>query len=247
MTPSGDRLPRPAATTSSALPAAVPLGRALAVWVIAWSFGGVVLGQVVLSLAGTPAGERVGTVTLAVLAASSWACFGAGIIWLSRSASLPAGVLIGWGFRPADLLGIPAGIVAQVIGIPLLYLPLRAAWPDTFAPERLEETATELVDAAAGWRIVLLVLVVVVGAPIVEEVVYRGVLQRAAVARLGGVAGWLAASAFFGLIHLRPVELPGLALAGAVFGVFAWRTGRLGGAVFAHVAFNASGLIPLIV
>ncbi|MEY2974319.1 MAG: hypothetical protein RIR49_739 [Actinomycetota bacterium] len=234
-------------TSADATPVPAPLGRVLAVWVIAWSFGGVVLGQVVLALSGTGAGERIGTVTLAALAATSWACFGVGVVWLSRSVGGRVADLIAWRFRPADLLGIPAGIVAQVVAIPVLYLPLRAVWSDTFAPERLEETATDLVDAAVGWRIVLLVLVVVVGAPIVEEVVYRGVLQRAAVARFGGVAGWLGASLFFGLIHLRPVELPGLALAGLVFGVFAWRTGRLGGSVLAHVAFNATGLIPLLV
>jgi hypothetical protein len=215
------------------------------VWVIAWSAGGVLLGQIVLALSGTPAGERIGTVALAALASSSWACFGVGLVWLSRSAQVPAGELIGWSFRPADLLGIPAGIAAQVVAVPLLYLPLRAIWPESFSPERLEETAAELVDAAAGWRIVLLVAVVAVGAPVVEEIVYRGILQRAAVARFGGVVGWLGASAFFGLIHLRPIELPGLVLAGAVFGAFAWRTGRLGGAVLAHVAFNATGLLSL--
>lgn len=224
---------------------AVPLGRALAVWVIAWSFGGVVLAQIVLSLSGTPTGERIGTVTLAVVAAASWTCFGVGVAWLARSADVPPGALIGWSFRRGDLLAVPAGVVAQLVLIPLLYLPLRAVWPATFSPERLEETASELVDAATGWRIVLLVVVVTVGAPVVEEIVYRGVLQRAAIARLGGVVGWLAASAFFALIHLRPVELPGLAVAGAVFGVFAWRTGRLGGAVLAHMAFNATGLLSL--
>lgn len=214
-------------------------------WVIAWSAGGVLLGQIVISLSGTAAGERIGTITLAALAASTWTCFGVGLVWLSRLAQLPAGTLIGWSFRPSDLLGIPAGIAAQMAAIPLLYLPLRAIWPEPFSSERLEETAAELVDAAAGWRIVVLVAVVAVGAPVVEEIVYRGILQRAAVARFGGVVGWLGASAFFGLIHLRPVELPGLALAGAVFGAFAWRTGRLGGAVLAHVAFNATGLLSL--
>jgi uncharacterized protein len=226
-------------------PPAIPLGRAMAVWVIAWSFGGVVLAQIVLSLAGTPAGERIGTVTLAAVAASSWACFGVGIAWLARSAQVSPGALIGWSFRRGDLLAVPAGIVAQLVLIPLLYLPLRAVWPATFSPDRLEETASELVDAAVGWRIVLLIVVVTVGAPVVEEIVYRGVLQRAATARLGGVVGWLGASVFFALIHLRPVELPGLAVAGAVFGVFAWRTDRLGGAVLAHMAFNATGLVSL--
>ena len=46
----------------------------------------------------------------------------------------------------------------------------------------------------------------------------------------------------FALIHFRPVEYPGLFVAGLVFGVCAWRTGRIGMSVAAHVAFNATGL-----
>ena len=58
--------------------------------------------------------------------------------------------------------------------MPLVYVPLRAWWPETFSDDRLEETARDLVDRADGAAVVVLVLVVVVGAPIVEELVYRG-------------------------------------------------------------------------
>ena len=61
--------------------------------------------------------------------------------------------------------------------MPLVYVPLRAWWPDTFSDDRLEETARDLVDRADGAAVVVLVLVVVIGAPIVEELVYRGLLQ----------------------------------------------------------------------
>ena len=110
----------------------------------------------------------------------------------------------------------------------------------------LEETAKELVDSAGGWKTVLLVLVVVVGAPLVEELVYRGLLQRSASARLGAVGGLFAASIFFGLIHLRPVELPGLAVAGLVFGIMLLRTGRLGASIITHASFNATGIFALL-
>lgn len=212
---------------------------------MSWSFGGVVLGQIVLSVAGQRADDPLSTVTLAALAATSWLAMVAGVMFAAGGpAALPE--TVGLKFRLRDLWAMPLGVLTQLVLVPLLYMPLRAMWPDTFESGRLEETARDLVDAAGGWRTVLLVGVVAVGAPLVEELVYRGMLQRAAVARFGPVVGWISVSLFFAAIHLRPVELPGLALAGAMFGLIALRTGRIGGAALAHAAFNATGLLSLI-
>ena len=49
---------------------------------------------------------------------------------------------------------------------------------DVFDDEALTETAKDLIDRADGGLIVVLFLLVVIGAPVVEEVVYRGLLQR---------------------------------------------------------------------
>ncbi|MDA2945437.1 MAG: CPBP family intramembrane metalloprotease [Actinomycetota bacterium] len=224
---------------------AIPLGRALAVWAIAWSFGGVVLGQIVLSIAGVEVGATISTETLAALAVVSWVTMLIGVAFASGGArqSLTA---VSLRFSTSDLVWLPVGVIAQLVAVPVVYLPLRAIWPDNFDPARLEETARDLVDAAGGFRTLLLVMVVAVGAPLVEEIVYRGMIQRSAVIRFGPVTGWIGGSLFFAAIHLRPVEFPGLAVAGAVFGIIALRTGRIGGAVVAHAAFNATGLLTLI-
>lgn len=145
--------------------------------------------------------------------------------------------------RPIDLIGMPIGIVAQLVLIPALYLPLRELWPDTFDDAALSETAEELVDRADGAMIVVLFLLVVFGAPIVEEIVYRGLLQRPL---LRYFPPWMVVTGValvFALVHFRPVEYPGLFVAGLVFGLLAWRTGRVGAAVAAHVGFNATGLV----
>ena len=126
--------------------------------------------------------------------------------------------------------------------IPAIYIPLRAVWPDVFDDDALTETAKDLVDRADGGLIVVLFVLVVVGAPFVEEVVYRGLLQRPLLDRLPAVPVVIGVAAVFALIHFRPVEYPGLFAAGLVFGVCAWRTGRIGMAIAAHVAFNATGL-----
>ena len=90
---------------------------------------------------------------------------------------------------------------------------------------------------------VLLVLMVCVGAPIVEELVYRGLLQGSFAARFNQLAAWVAASAWFALVHLRPVEYPGVFVFGLVAGACLLVTRRLGMSMATHVAFNATGVL----
>jgi membrane protease YdiL (CAAX protease family) len=224
--------------------ATVPLGQALALWSLGWSIGGIVLGGAIYAVAPTDGGT--GTVTLAVMAVTSWTCLIASLWAAGRLQRVGFRALVAFRIRWIDLVGIPVGVATQVVLVPLIYVPLRSIWPESFDNSALEETARELVDSAGGWRTVLLVLVVVVGAPVVEEMVYRGLLQRSATAKFGSIGGLIAASVFFGAIHLRPVELPGLTAAGLVFGYMLLRTGRLGSAIMTHAAFNATGVFALL-
>ena len=141
-----------------------------------------------------------------------------------------------------DLLAVPAGVIGQVVLLPALYWPLQQIWPDTFAQDELEARARELTDAASGGTAVLLVVVVAVGAPVFEELVYRGLLQRSLVDSVGRWPGLIAAAAWFAAIHLAPIEFPGLFLAGLIFGGALHLSGRLGPAMLAHFGFNAAGL-----
>ncbi len=77
----------------------------------------------------------------------------------------------------------------------------------------------------------------------VEELVYRGLLQGAVVRRINDAVAVVVVAAFFALIHFRWVEFPGLFVFGLILGVCALRTGRLGMGIFAHMAFNATGLM----
>ena len=83
---------------------------------------------------------------------------------------------------------------------------------------------------------------VAIGAPIFEELVYRGLLQRSLCATVGKWLGLVAAAAWFSLVHLAPVEYPGLFVAGLVFGAGLVLTDRLGPSILAHIAFNVTGL-----
>jgi membrane protease YdiL (CAAX protease family) len=88
--------------------------------------------------------------------------------------------------------------------------------------------------------------VTVVGAPLAEEVFFRGFVQRAAVARIGRVAGIIGTAALFGLVHYQLEQLVALVVFGVVLGVLADRTGRLGPSIITHMAFNATTVVNLL-
>lgn len=156
----------------------------------------------------------------------------------------------GWAFRPVDIaLGIAVGIGAQVIivpGVALLLRPLLGK-PEVSGPVR------ELVDQASAPALVGLFLVAVVGAPLVEELFFRGLLVRSIVKRWGPAAAVVGSAVFFGLAHPNDVPVKaqimicaalaclGLALAG-----LAVKTGRLGPAIVAHATFNLISLVVAI-
>lgn len=150
-------------------------------------------------------------------------------------------------FRAVDLVGLPIGVAGQLVLVPLVYWPLSSLFPDTFDASKVEERANDLWDRASGWWVLVLVLVVAVGAPLVEEFVYRGVIQQALEGRVHDVLAVVSSGAFFAAIHLQPVEFPGLFAIGVVFGLCWQRTGRLACPILAHMAFNASGLLLVAV
>jgi uncharacterized protein len=139
--------------------------------------------------------------------------------------------------RASDVpIGLVAGAVTQALLVPLLYVPIFRLLGDDLD---VSGPARSLTDRATGVGVVLLVLVVAIGAPVVEELFFRGLLLRALERRLGPApALWLSA-VLFGLSHFQLLQLPALVLFGLVAGLLAQRRGRLGPAVCAHLAFNA--------
>jgi uncharacterized protein len=216
---------------------------ALLTWLAAW-----LLGQIVALVVYTAGGyEDLDDVPIWVLFVSQllvWGIFIAGMVFASRregTGQFRADYQVR--ARAVDLLGVPIGVLTQLVLVPLVYLPLETLWEDVFTEERLTENAKDLVDRASGGSMVLLVVMVCVGAPLVEELVYRGLLQGSFAARVNHVPALFAASALFALVHFRPVEYPGLFVIGLVCGACALVTGRLGMAIACHIGFNVTGLL----
>jgi membrane protease YdiL (CAAX protease family) len=142
-------------------------------------------------------------------------------------------------------VGLAAGLVTQLVLVPLLYAP--ALWLTDIDADELSKEAQELTDKATDpVGVLLLVLIVVVLAPLIEEIFFRGLFQRAALRRYGSVLAIVLPAVVFGAVHLQPLQFPALVLFGLVAGLLVARSDRLGPAVWAHVGFNAIAVVSLL-
>jgi len=78
-------------------------------------------------------------------------------------------------------------------------------------------------------------------AAVVEEVAFRGVLQRWLVGRMAPAVAVPAQAALFAAWHLQPGQLLSTALYGLVLGALTVHRGGLWPAVVAHLVLNAAG------
>jgi len=142
--------------------------------------------------------------------------------------------------RPVDLLW---GLVTLGAGLAASYAVLAA-----FAHTSFQGTNTQILTQQKGDQtgFVVVSLVVSLGAPLFEEVFFRGYLLCALRARFGGHgAVWLQA-ALFSLAHLgeSSTTLGNVSVVLAVFGFgvvlgyAAYMTGRLAPGMIAHSLFN---------
>lgn len=141
-------------------------------------------------------------------------------------------------------VGLAIGVACQLVLVPLVTLPI-FIFTDT-DQEALEAPARELTDKAQGPGVLVLVLVVVIAAPVAEEVFFRGMLQRTLARHLPIWPAMLITSVLFGISHFQALQLPALAAFGLVLSVLAQRTGRLGRSIWAHVGFNATTVVALL-
>lgn len=149
-------------------------------------------------------------------------------------------------FRVVDLVGVPLGFFCQFVVVTAVTWPLQKMWPDSFSSDEVSKRATDLTNTAPGMWKLLLILIVVVGAPLVEEIVYRQVVQQDLVQRWGKAVGIAVTAAVFAAVHMQLVEFAGLFAFALVLGVVRQRTGRLGTSIVTHMAFNAAGLLMVL-
>jgi membrane protease YdiL (CAAX protease family) len=155
--------------------------------------------------------------------------------------------------EPADGVSIFFGIALQVI-IAVLFFPLAVL----LEPEGTNQAISELIPnvSGTGERAVLVVSIAFL-APIVEEIMFRGLLWRVLEQRRGPRAALFGTALVFALFHLLGIGtedplrsaallVPQLFVVGLVLGRQVQRRGRLGVAIFTHAGFNLVAVLALL-
>ncbi len=121
------------------------------------------------------------------------------------------------------------GAVGLYVLVSLGLALLPESWMEEYGKAMRLSTETGLIPALA----------VVVGAPLAEELVFRGVIQS----RLErAMPVWIAVvlqAVLFGFIHGTPVQIGYAFLMGLLFGYIRYRAGSILPTIAAHAAFNA--------
>jgi membrane protease YdiL (CAAX protease family) len=158
-----------------------------------------------------------------------------------------------FGFRArwSDIgLGLAVALVVQLLVLPAIGFLLQ---PLLGEPE-VSEPVREMIEDSQGVAYVGLLLSVAVGAPIVEELFFRGLLLRSLQRRLGNAFAIGLSAVAFGLAHGSTLGVNAVILVmvslmvfGAVLAGLALRTGRLGPGIVAHAMFNLFTVVYLTV
>jgi uncharacterized protein len=173
-----------------------------------------------------------------------WVGFVGAVVVASRlngTRSLAADYGLSWPRLKDWWLGFLGGWVGRIIPVIVLVCIVLAGsgfgTPNAASPKILGITPS----STAGW--VILIVLPVIGAPLVEELFFRGLVQGAFTRRIGPTPALFVTAIIFSFAHilnegiLAPIVLFPMAL---VLGYLRLRTGRLAAGMVAHAFFNAS-------
>ncbi|NLN45883.1 MAG: CPBP family intramembrane metalloprotease [Clostridiaceae bacterium] len=134
----------------------------------------------------------------------------------------------------ALVLGIPAAVMLLSLNNVVVYLMAKTGW-------KLPVTILPVDYAATGLASVLLLLLVSALLPaILEELMFRGVLQGSMLHAGGRMSAILLTSAAFAVFHCDPLFLVAPFGAGLILGYLRLHTDNLLPCIAAHFALNAS-------
>lgn len=86
-------------------------------------------------------------------------------------------------------------------------------------------------------------IAIAVAAPLIEELLFRGLLQKSFAHKMPVGAAILLSAFLFSLVHMQPYAMPALMSLGAAFGYIYHKTGSLRMTILLHMINNALALI----
>ena len=91
------------------------------------------------------------------------------------------------------------------------------------------------------------VFLLLIVAPVTEELLFRGLILRGLLSRYGAVTAVLISALLFALFHVNPWQMPGAFLIGGILGWWYVQTGTVTPCLLGHAAYNAIPLIALAI
>ena len=110
-------------------------------------------------------------------------------------------------------------------------------------PTQHLEDLDKSISNASGLTSVLVFASIVLGAPILEELLCRGYMQSRLVRRHGPVLAILICSAYFGLLHMDLLHSTFAFFFGLYLGIAAWRTGSTFTSIGVHLVNNLISML----
>ncbi len=92
-------------------------------------------------------------------------------------------------------------------------------------------------------NIALGLFAIAVVAPLIEELLFRGLLQNALMHHVPAWAAILLSALFFAVVHMQPLAMPALMALGAAFGYIYYKTGSLRMTIILHMINNTLALV----
>ena len=86
----------------------------------------------------------------------------------------------------------------------------------------------------------------VILAPIMEETLFRGLIQGSITKRYGAIVGILLSALMFGAFHIVPQQAINAFVVGLILGYIYHRSGSLSTVIFIHAANNAFAMLLML-
>lgn len=165
--------------------------------------------------------------------------FGVIGIWLGRRMGTPVTTVLATPpprgtFSLANVLTLCWAVAGQLLfAVGFIY----AVGGKGIEKSEYVERLNEVMDPGQPWWIIVLVLVVV--APLTEELLFRGQFLRGFLARYATPVAVGASAVLFSLMHLNPVQIPATLMLGILSGVLYERTRSVWPSIFVHMLNNS--------
>ena len=184
-------------------------------------------------------------VTVAELVGLWIGLVGAAVWWSQMHGTKHLGADLGLRIVWWDVpLGVAVGLASQY-GLTEMYVPFRHI--DHNIARKLGQPTQKLVGTSHNsLSVVVLLLFLALGAPIVEELFFRGLLLRSLTDLTNPAVGIVISGLLFGLAHFEALQFAGLAAFGMVLAVLAWKLRRLGPGICAHMSFNTVAVLSIV-